>query len=395
LNDLKTRLLNGAWLVYFISVPVGRPFTSWTLILLAVVLLFSVDFKKALALPGLLRELLPFIGFYVVLLAGVFYSANQVFAWQDLSVKLPLLLLPFFFRVSAIPVTSRKVYSTGYIIASAAIAVFLLGNATIRFINGVQNAFYYDIFSFYIHPAYLSLYFVTALILLFENQFIGFRHYEKVRLLMMILLLVCVILLASKAGVLSVILGGLVMLFSDKIVRPKVRWLTVVTGLTLLIGSFIFLPVHKRMIEAYNSLKYPETLSQHQEGTAMRVLAWKTALQISKDYFPLGTGTGDIKDVTVKYYEQSGYNWPLYYRLNAHNQYLQSLAALGIIGLVCLLWIVLRPLFRWEKLSSGSKAFLLILILNLFFESMLEVQNGAVFIGTMIPFFFLKNPDRQ
>jgi O-antigen ligase len=160
-------------------------------------------------------------------------------------------------------------------------------------------------------------------------------------------------------------------------------------GLIIFISAItiVFSPAGNRVSEALKVIRHPDKAASLQESTASRLLAWKTAWQIAHDYFPLGTGTGDIKEVTLAYYEKSGYQWPLYYKLNAHNQFLQSFAALGIAGsgaLICILWL---PVFFRKTDDLPTVIFPVLLFINFLFESMLEVQNGVMMITAFYVFF--------
>jgi O-antigen ligase len=92
-------------------------------------------------------------------------------------------------------------------------------------------------------------------------------------------------------------------------------------------------------------------------------------------------GTGDIKDELKKVYKEREYIYPYERNYNAHNQYLQTWAALGTIGLLSLLGIfglcVLEGLFR------GNYFFFLLTVnvaVACVTESILEVQAGVVFL---------------
>ncbi len=76
------------------------------------------------------------------------------------------------------------------------------------------------------------------------------------------------------------------------------------------------------------------------QSTGMRIQAWESALDLVKSNPIFGTGTGDVKDELVKMYNSKGFVEIFNLRLNAHNQFLQSFAALGIFGFLLLLLAV-------------------------------------------------------
>jgi O-antigen ligase len=105
-------------------------------------------------------------------------------------------------------------------------------------------------------------------------------------------------------------------------------------------------------------------------------------------------GTGDVKDhLLEKYREKQLYN-ALGLELNAHNQYLQTMLALGIIGLLILLLnIVLPALYGMEMKHYLYLIFLILVAFNFLFESMLETQAGVVFYAFFNAYLFAIKKD--
>ena len=69
--------------------------------------------------------------------------------------------------------------------------------------------------------------------------------------------------------------------------------------------------------------------------------------------------------------------------LNAHDQFLQTAACLGIGGALLILGMVLVPLSARSPHRALAVLFLLITAANWTVESMLEVQAGALFFSVM------------
>jgi O-antigen ligase len=79
-------------------------------------------------------------------------------------------------------------------------------------------------------------------------------------------------------------------------------------------------------------------------------------------------------------------------RLNAHNQYLQTTVALGVIGLLVLILILLLPALQaYRQNNFPYFVFLVLLGFNLLFESMLETQAGVVFYAFFNVVLYQKN----
>ena len=123
-------------------------------------------------------------------------------------------------------------------------------------------------------------------------------------------------------------------------------------------------------------------------SAAIRTVVWKAAWDVGNHNLPWGTGTGDVKDELLLRYKEIGAVHAEERKLNAHNQFLQTFAALGLPGLAALLLLILVPLARLllPRDPDGSlRACALVLIaLNFNVESMLELQAGAVFTGFLL-----------
>ncbi len=82
-------------------------------------------------------------------------------------------------------------------------------------------------------------------------------------------------------------------------------------------------------------------------SAAIRTVVWKAAWDVGNHNLPWGTGTGDVKDELLLRYKEIGAVHAEERKLNAHNQFLQTFAALGLPGLgALLLLMLLAPLLR-------------------------------------------------
>jgi O-antigen ligase len=122
-------------------------------------------------------------------------------------------------------------------------------------------------------------------------------------------------------------------------------------------------------------------------STTGRIEIWKETISLLPEYWLLGTGTGDVKDVLNKEYQENDFAYGYEKSLNAHNQYLQSFLALGIIGLLLFLLTIITPWLMRSSYHPLLLMLLFILALNCLTESMLEAQRGAIFFALMISIF--------
>lgn len=111
---------------------------------------------------------------------------------------------------------------------------------------------------------------------------------------------------------------------------------------------------------------------------------------MSVDNLPWGVGTGDVKDEITKYYLSKGSKIITTQYLNAHNQFAQTTIALGIPGLSVLLsFFAFGFITAYRKRDIIFLCFLLLMSIQMLFESMLEQQAGVIFITLFFTFFCL------
>jgi O-antigen ligase len=79
-------------------------------------------------------------------------------------------------------------------------------------------------------------------------------------------------------------------------------------------------------------------------------------------------------------YEQEGEHYASARQFNAHNQFLQTGAEIGWLGLTALL-LILGALWMSGSGEPVARIFVLLCALNFLFESFLEVQAGIVFFS--------------
>jgi O-antigen ligase len=118
------------------------------------------------------------------------------------------------------------------------------------------------------------------------------------------------------------------------------------------------------------------------QSSALRVLVWDVATDLIAAHPIAGTGTGDIKDELVEAYTRRGFVHAAEERLNAHSQFLQTAATLGLPGLMLLVLLLGIPLIHTIRMRDHVATVLLLSsTLNWAVESMLEVQAGVVFFS--------------
>lgn len=205
-----------------------------------------------------------------------------------------------------------------------------------------------------------------------------------------LLLCVYVLLLSSKAGWIGLILW-LIGLLTWLIYNKKYFY-----GIVLplfLVGFFLvfnvyYTPSFSQRIPKAEVIKNAIVEKDEQnkkvttgnDGSARRVFVWKAALEIIKQNVLVGVGTGDSKDKMLEMYQQKEMEAEYNAKLNAHNQYLNTGVSLGLIGISSLIICLFIPFyFSLKERTFVVYGFVVIVAINLLFESMFEKQAGVVF----------------
>ncbi len=119
------------------------------------------------------------------------------------------------------------------------------------------------------------------------------------------------------------------------------------------------------------------------------------AFQIIKENFWFGVGPANMYDELKKQYKKYGFEKAAEERLNAHNQYMETFAGLGIFGFLALMYILIGG-FVYAYRNKHYLLFFLLLILsiNFLFESMMNRMNGILFMMLFYSLFvFMKRED--
>jgi len=338
---------------------------------------------------GLWSSPLPYaIALYLLHIVGMAWSTNVDFGLFDLGIKAPLLLLP-----AATWWIGRKWWHGRepllfvFCVANAVAVVLCIAAAVIRISrNGGADAgqqVFSSPWSLFLHPSYFAMYLMTGLVawcLLSLPRSLPRWLFR----LVLVVLCVGVVLCGSKVGwllLLALLPAVLALRWSDRTLR---RTLIGMMGISL-IGLFALVGTSRYAMDRVQEVWRAATEHDHdanaQTSSEVRWLTWDSAWRLFKERPLCGTGTGDIKDELVRDYISHDFTTAAEHRLNAHDQFLQTAACLGIPGAVLIVGLLLIPLLARGRNDALTTLFLLICAVNWVVESMLEVQAGAVFFA--------------
>jgi O-antigen ligase len=352
------------------------------------------------------------MGWGALLMLGAYYlcnllwygvSDNREAASFALEVKLSFILFPLVWMfLPAVEMRQRLNVLLALVWGCLAFVGASLIHSGIAFAEtGDIGEFYYARLAWFFHPTYLATYEAFALVVL------GWMFVKKMFALgnpwihhtTAALLIIHAALLESKAGFLCVILA-LFLVAILQIQRKRLRAGVVyfISGVTVLFATVYVSPASENrwgeVVQATGGIndQAPGEEIQAKSSSGGRIVAWKTSLEILHEH-PFGVGTGDVTDELMLRYKRDGETYAYAKGLNPHNQFLQAAVAFGWIGLLVLL-LVFGAGFQ-VAVARGDfifGAFLMLLLLNMLFESFFEVQSGVVFFAFFYSFFVKSNP---
>jgi len=341
-----------------------------------------------------------FISIYIFYFLGLIYTSNFTYAWFDLEVKLTFLLIPVLFFTSDLEnLTKTKTinilifFISGCFLSSV---ISIIHSYLLFTISSNIYCFFYVYASAFHHPSYISMYVVFAILIiayLTINDMITNKNIQHFFIFLLLWFSGYVIILSSKAGIISLAFS-LIIIFVYWIIKKR-KYL-----LSILIIFFFFLIVGvgmreipivtNRITTSFQAVSAPKKDVNIADGTIQRMEIWKTSIQIIKENFLFGVGTGDVKDELLDNYEKKGMSFAISNNLNAHGQFFQTFITLGFLGFLVLILIIIIP-FVQAILSRNFiyLMFLIIIAFNILVESMFENQAGVVFYAFFNSFLFL------
>ncbi len=199
----------------------------------------------------------------------------------------------------------------------------------------------------------------------------------------LVVLVVCMHILGARTGLVTLYVGGLVMMV--QYVKEQRAWLrrAVVTGLLLAMVLSMLPSVQNRVVNTWVDLK--TTLSggdvTHQ-SFGQRWVAWMSACHVLQNKERIYSGFGVGTDEVMKQaYRQGGVALAERHRIGVHNQWLEGALQCGWIPMLLLLgfgFSVLRRPSGEDRV--GGHALWLALAVAMMFESLMERQAGILIL---------------
>lgn len=373
-------------------IPLNPKWYGFGIIFIALELLIKY---KAINKSAIIEKLTwknPMIYLFAFFLAhwvGLLNTSNFSFAFMDIGMKASFVIFPVLFIIFPVQVSWDK-FRKAFILGALASILIAFSIATMKYLeNGKIWMFRDKYLAHWMHRSYWSAYLNIALLFLLQ-EWLNAKRFKLLYLFPIVLFLVTIILLGSKIMLLGMVIVFLAVLL-NWIWKTKSYLLGLsvfVAGTAIIASVFYFTPsVANRLkgtIETFSKPKEIDVTST--ESNISRILMWETAVELIKENPISGVGTGDIKDALKQRNIEKGYTGVAEANLNAHSQFLNTQLALGILGSLSLLFVLISSLAIKNKIinnySFEKSLIISLFIISLSVESFLEIQAG------IIPFAF-------
>jgi O-antigen ligase len=378
-------------------IPIAFNLTSLSIVLLTICWVFQV--KKEYFVSFRERKVLwVWLAFFLLHVAGYFYSTNKDQALFDLQTKLSFLLLPFV--IGSGPEIKEKNLEnifTALVAGCSLGAIYCLFRSVyIYFTVHTTTQFFYHtlVKDFDSNAVYYSFYVFLALAMLMLYKWTNILARKKLRFPLIGLLFLFLILLSSKTF-LALFVLIVIPLYYRNVLKGKVSRSVLVFGLAGMLVlacviAFTNNPVSKRFerVVEHPELKLVQNQNQQFNNLTLRLFLWEMAIDdMNQNHLWLtGCGIGDVaimQQKTIMAYNAQAHSLdkhPPLWNFNLHNTYLQVLLMTGLPGLAILLLMVFLPFFMLR--NSPNAPFFLVFHIGaatlMVAEAALQTEAGIV-----------------
>jgi O-antigen ligase len=400
-TDLTGRIIFLLILLFLLVIPYNNRYITY-LIIPWTILSVVFAFQQKIRMMDIIKQSSLFLIFYIISVLSLLYSEDFNHGIKTLEIQVSLIFMPFLLMVLKKITFKNKMkylvntYITGLIVYIIISVIIFFVRWDIKFIQNYLESFSLtDLtsnfqLSYFQHPAYISMYLLWAIVLV-VNRMIHRRNSKSILLDLPIVIffLLFIFVLGSRAGILTAFIIAIYYVW--KFLRGLPRIFTIaVTILALVLTIFLMLKF-TRIGDTVNNLKSSENLNGD-----MRIAIWTDAYEVFKEAPILGHGVGDGLELIIEKHRINGIADAYQYKFNAHNQFLETATQTGLIGLLSLILILVVPLIN--SISSRQELLFLVIMIvfiNLLFESMLVRLAGVLFLGFWLNFLLIVNGNNE
>jgi O-antigen ligase len=372
------------------------------------------SFKEKLDMFKQRRYLFLMLAFFVWVLISVLLSDNQKAGFRYLNSRLPLLYFPLSIGLLKLEKNFRDKILLGIAIIITVFAVACLGYGIYRSAALNNTAYLYnDALSEPVtgqQSIYVALLVNFAIYIFAWLLFYRSIAYKGWLLFAILFLFVIHFLLASRIMMGVLYLSVLAFVFYYIFRRKKyLEGATLI--MALVIGGFLIYKFFPKTINRFKELAYTQfnyqqtgveshfnmTVEEGQwNGANTRLAIWPCGWQLFKQQPLTGVHLGDKKDRLMEVYRQKGFSFAIRTQKNLHNNYLDTLVGLGIIGLLLFVagWLLLPAWIAFRHRDGLALLMIVTLAIAMITENYLDRNLGGMLVGFFIPFLLSDKTQR-
>lgn len=385
-------------LIFVFSLPVSQKIST---LCLPIWLCFTLLNIRNIRIKINYGHVVPVI--YYIFLMGSFLYSDKVLT-RYFEYRLPLLVIPILVILNGdqlFPIRTKilKSFVLGCIVA----ATICFGNAILNSLHFEDSGWYFSSkvlkefslsnsilyggnhffatnFSILHQTVYFSMYLTLAILILIEFPFKD----KRINWGIIVFLGITILCVLNRASYL--ILFVLMLYMTIKKIKSNYIKVSVLFGLVTALVSFGNVnPRVKRSIGNIKTFLKDDGKDEARRNELInnidrRILLWNEASDLIKENFYFGLGLGDVEDELDSRFKEKGLTTLI--GLNTHNQYLQTMLEVGLIGLL-LLFTMFYFLFKNLSVTYTSilgVGFIILIGVNFMFESMFSRYSGLSFI---------------
>ena len=387
-TDIKYKANYYVLLMMAFVIPLERKLIAPLIILFFVTCLFNFEFK-----PKKKATILLFSIIYIIYIIGLLYSDDLKTGFFDITTKLSLIIFPISFFIAKLDFNgilnnTLKSFIEGCFVS---VVIALISSSINFYFSFDTSLFFYGGAALFMHSSYFAMLLSLCLVVLYYFLLTKNPTFKQKTILFLIILFSTnILLLSSKTGLITMLLVHSIAI-SIWVIKYKAFVKGTVVLLLLIISFFVTYQYSSLFKQRVNELATVSRINQSEiSSTSTRKFIWITSFYLIKNNPIIGYGTGDAKNVLVTEYQKEGMEFFHDEKLNAHNQFFQTTLAIGLIGGVILILMLIIPIIIALKNNYIIYlGFLIIISINFLTEAMLERQVGVVFYAFFNSLFFV------
>ena len=402
-KELNYKITYYLLLAFAFFSPFGNIYGTVLIILLSALWLLSGNILSKIKLAFCNPLFLSFVSLFLIQFLGLINTQDFTRAFYLIRLNASIFVLPLLFATyqSSLLLKNYKNILKALIAGCFTVSIISIVIAFINYFKtgDAEMFFYNQLVLYFYHPGFLSIQMSLCLIALLLDlsgiyPLFNPAKFKFTKIILILWFILFIALLSSKIGLIVLLL---IILATVTYSIYKIKSIVIRVAIFLLPFLVIVLilktDIYERVNRAVVSMTTTENLNQNVESTALRITAIKTTTELIKNNWMVGVGTGDVWGDLRRYYFVEGKSGCLDEKVIPHNQYLNSFAKHGVIGISLLLILLFYPLLKsFQQKHWIGFLFMILIIMNCGVEDVFEVQNGVVFTSFFYSYFFLLLP---